>query len=137
VEDEESFHVAVEEGFEDAGVSLDLAWCRDGQEALDYLRNCQNPLPDLILLDLFMPVMDGVEFLSIWAQSLLAHRIKVVVMTTSPARVERERVSEYPISRYIQKPVRYEDLVSVLGDLGSALVCTCKQGLQNPKACGD
>jgi CheY-like chemotaxis protein len=63
-----------DEGYEVVGV-------RNGQEALDYLRGAEPPC--LILLDLMMPVMDGLEFLAHWQKEPTSKASAVVILTAS------------------------------------------------------
>lgn len=104
-------------------------WCRlhhvmDGVEALAFLRregeeNSQAPRPDLILLDLNMPRMNGSEFLTaIKADESLA-TIPVVVLTTS--EVERDVIMSYKLgaASYITKPVDMGQFVDAIRQLDS------------------
>ncbi|WP_196435641.1 response regulator [Methylomonas sp. LL1] len=104
-------------------------WCRlhhaiDGVEALAFLRRegeqyKQVPRPDLILLDLNMPRMNGREFLAaIKADDALA-TIPVVVLTTS--EVERDIVASYKLgaASYITKPVDIEQFIDAIRQLDS------------------
>ncbi len=102
-------------------------WCRlhhviDGVEALAFLRhqgdqNADSPRPDLILLDLNMPRMNGREFLAaIKADDALA-TIPVVVLTTSD--VERDVIASYKLgaASYITKPVDMEQFIDAIRQL--------------------
>jgi CheY-like chemotaxis protein len=83
----------------------------NGQEALDLLLlHCSTPnsstCPDLILLDMRMPVMDGFEFLQAYAQQVFAQRPAVVVMlTTSLNPKDVEQMKGLPIAGYLTKPL--------------------------------
>lgn len=96
----------------------------DGREALEYLRRQgarfkTAPRPDLILLDLNMPRMDGREFLAEIKQDKDLADIPVVVLTTS--EVERDVVTAYTLgaSGYITKPVDLQQFISAIGNLGN------------------
>lgn len=86
----------------------------DAQDVLDYLRtNADNPeaLPDLILLDLNMPVMDGWEFLEEYAGfcAQLPKNIRIFVLTSSIDEKDKERVSGYSfVTGYLTKPLSKE-----------------------------
>ncbi|TWF41498.1 CheY-like chemotaxis protein [Chitinophaga polysaccharea] len=86
----------------------------DAQDVLDYLRtNASSPeaLPDLILLDLNMPVMDGWEFLEEYAGfcTQLPKNIRIFVLTSSIDEKDKERVSSYSfVTGYLTKPLSKE-----------------------------
>ncbi|HEY9258501.1 response regulator [Chitinophaga sp.] len=86
----------------------------DAQDVLDYLRENAgdtNALPDLILLDLNMPVMDGWEFLEEYASfcKQLPKSIRIFVLTSSIDEKDRERVSAYDfVTGYLTKPLSKE-----------------------------
>jgi CheY-like chemotaxis protein len=80
IEDDASIRDMLCECLADEG--YDVAGARHGQEALDYLRTHQ-PLPDLLLLDMAMPVMNGWEFLAMWERDPHLARIPVVMLTAA------------------------------------------------------
>jgi two-component system response regulator len=93
---------------------------RDGVEALDYLFNDEqpNPLPQLVLLDLKLPKIDGLEVLErIRADERTAH-LPVVVLTSSAE--ERDLVASYRrhANSYVQKPVDFQQFSGVVEQLG-------------------
>tara|TARA_Y100000034_G_scaffold111389_1_gene144435 strand:- start:1137 stop:1562 length:426 start_codon:yes stop_codon:yes gene_type:complete len=124
VEDQDLFHHAVEEGLEDAGVSVTLWRARDGTEALSILQDPALPFPDLILLDLFMHSMDGFEFLQrrMGLESFAA-KVPVVILTTSRDEADMARARSLGVEpkAFFQKPIRYEELVGLLRQLGHLL----------------
>lgn len=106
------------EALAEAKVSNNLAVARDGVEALEYLRR-EGPhsaatRPDIILLDLNMPRMDGRELLShIKADAHLA-AIPVVVLTTSKAEEDIVRSYQLHANCYITKPVDLDQFLKVV-----------------------
>ncbi|WP_295123264.1 response regulator [uncultured Chitinophaga sp.] len=93
----------------------------DAQEVLDYLRSYRNDpsqLPDIILLDLNMPVMDGWEFLDTFQtfRGTLCKPIRVYVLTSSIDEKDQERVSSYDfVNGYLTKPLT-NDVIMQLAD---------------------
>ncbi len=86
----------------------------NGKEALEYLRNADNEKPCIILLDLNMPKMNGIEFLKIAKQDDLLKMIPVVVLTTS--KEEQDKVNSFKlcVAGYMIKPVDYQKFVEVM-----------------------
>ena len=105
-------------------ILADLHIVEDGVEAFEFLRRegarfAAAPRPDLILLDLNMPRMDGREFLAAIKQDAQLSNIPVVVLTTSD--VERDIVAAYGLGAagYITKPVDVDQFMSAIGQLGN------------------
>ncbi|SHJ00592.1 response regulator [Pseudozobellia thermophila] len=88
----------------------ELVMAGNGQEALDLLESSTR-LPDLILLDLNMPRMNGNEFLKIIKQNDTLKYIPVVVLTTSQNRDDLVECYCSGIAGYVIKPLKYEDYV--------------------------
>lgn len=91
---------------------LDVAG--NGEEALAHLRNTEISLPCIILLDLNMPRMGGLEFLEIIKQDVVLRRIPVIVLTSSREEQDRIRSFEQSVAGYMVKPVDYEQFVDVV-----------------------
>ncbi|HWO69131.1 MAG TPA: response regulator [Actinomycetota bacterium] len=96
----------------------------DGEEAVAYLAGTgpfadrlANPLPALVLLDLKLPRRSGHEVLDwVKAQPVL-RRIPVVVLTSSGERRDVDRAYDLAANSYLVKPVRFDDLVRLIGEL--------------------
>ena len=120
VEDSESDVVLTQALFKDAKVINHLSVARDGEEALRRVRlegeHRDAPRPDLILLDLNLPRMDGREVLRELKQSPdpELRRIPVVVLTTSV--LERDVLAAYEqhANAYIPKPIDLDQFASVV-----------------------
>ena len=98
----------------------------DGQGALDYLFGRGEyadretfPLPDLILLDLKLPGVDGFEVLRQLKNAPLLKRIPIVILTSS--REEGDRALSYDLgaNSYLVKPVSFEGFLEVVGEIES------------------
>jgi CheY-like chemotaxis protein len=86
---------------------------RDGQEAIDYLSGDQAP-PQLILLDLHLPRLSGLEVLQYIRNQPRTRLLPVVVLTTSDQ--DRDRLESYQLgaNSYIRKPIDYRDFSDVV-----------------------
>lgn len=80
---------------------------KNGEEALAILNN--GPLPDIILLDLNMPRMSGIEFLTILKADARLKFLPTIILTTSENRVDLLKCFELGIAGYVIKPLKYED----------------------------
>ena len=108
-----------------------LHWVKDGAEALDYLfgtgeyagRDTSRP-PRLVLLDIKMPKVDGIEVLRRLKQHDATRRIPVVVMTSS--NEERDVFESYRlgVNSYIVKPVQFDAFMETVAKIGMYWVLT-------------
>ena len=103
----------------------DLRVVEDGEEALEYLRREgaysdpeDSPRPDLMLLDLNMPRMNGRELLKILKDDPDLGRIPVCVLTTSEQEADILRSYDLGCNSYIQKPVEMDQFVNAVQKLG-------------------
>jgi len=114
VEDDAIDAMTVRRAFRDLKLGNPLAHAADGEEALAYLRDEENAKPCVILLDLNMPRMNGVEFMQVAKADPVLRRIPVVVLTTSGD--DRDIVASYKLSvaGYIVKPVDYKKFVEAI-----------------------
>jgi len=88
---------------------------KNGQEAIDYLLNPDNECPDLILLDLNMPIMNGMEFLEFKSNHKEIAMIPTVVLTTSNTQQDITRCCKMNISGYMVKALDYNQFKKELG----------------------
>ena len=95
-----------------------LVHAYDGREALDRL--AEHADVDLILLDINMPRMNGLEFLTA-VKSIAAHAsIPVVIITTEGTDSDTQRGLQAGAAAYVRKPFRNEELLAVIQQLGAA-----------------
>lgn len=111
VEDDYLDAMNVQRVFGKLNLHHDLHTVRNGQEALDLLEG-KNALghyhPDLVLLDLNMPKMNGIEFLKEIRSNDDLKRLKVFIMTTSDEESDRMDAEELGIAGYIIKPLTFD-----------------------------
>ncbi|WNW02523.1 response regulator [Tenacibaculum sp. HL-MS23] len=89
----------------------DISEAKNGEEALDILEE-KSSLPDLILLDLNMPKINGIELLTILKNNDDLKHIPTVILTTSDNQKDLEECYRIGVSGYILKPLKYEDYVN-------------------------
>jgi two-component system response regulator len=92
---------------------------RDGVEALDYLEGCESGnLPEVVLLDLKLPRIDGLEVLRRIRENRKTRRLAVVILTSS--NEDRDIIAGYDLgaNSYIRKPVDFEQFMEAVRQLG-------------------
>jgi CheY-like chemotaxis protein len=103
--------------------TVDLYQVRDGLEALAFLRHegphGDAPRPDLVLLDLNMPRLDGHETLDAIKADPELRGIPVIVLTTSGSPHDVSRCYEHYVNSYVRKPVDYDQFVEVMRSIES------------------
>ena len=110
VEDDELDIISVQRSLQKLDIEYELHTAYNGKEALAMLTQEVAPIePDVVLLDLNMPKMNGIEFLkTIRSHPSLKH-LDVFIMTTSAESVDRTTTEQIGISGYIIKPLNYQD----------------------------
>lgn len=114
VEDDELDVISVQRSLKKLGDDYELITAYNGIEALNILRGKNgkqplDPLPDLILLDINMPKMNGIEFLRALRSDDELKYIRVFVMTTSGEEHDRKEMVELGISGYLIKPLNFNN----------------------------
>jgi two-component system response regulator len=120
-DDEELTRIA----FAEAKVANQLQVVRDGQEALDYLfaegphaDRDTNPLPQLVLLDLKLPKIDGLEVLRRLRADERTALLPVVILTSSTEEQDLMRGYRNGANSYVRKPVDFGEFVEAVRSLG-------------------
>lgn len=114
VEDDQVDAMTVQRALREIKVTNPLPHVGNGEEAVAYLRNPQNVKPGIILLDLNMPRMNGIEFLRVVKRDPELRRIPVVVLTTSKEEQDRVNSFDLGVAGYMLKPVDYRQFVEVI-----------------------
>jgi CheY-like chemotaxis protein len=114
VEDDDIDARTVQRALKELHLTDPLARVTNGEQALAWLRDPAHGKPGLILLDLNLPVMNGIEFLQVAKGDEQLRSIPVVVLTTS--RLEADKVASFNLSvaGYMVKPVDYMQFVEVV-----------------------
>jgi len=100
--------------FGDLNVTNPVVHSRDGEEALEYLRDDNNRKPYIILLDLNMPKMNGIEFLKIIKGDPVIRSIPVVMLTTSDDERDIAESFYLNVAGYIVKPSDHEQFLETI-----------------------
>ncbi|WP_020564084.1 response regulator [Methylosarcina fibrata] len=114
VEDDVVDAMTVRRALADLHVTNRLVHMENGEEALDYLRGHANERPCIILLDLNMPIMSGIEFLRIIKSDHHLKRIPVIVLTTSEEQRDVIGSFDLGVAGYMRKPVDYQQFVETM-----------------------
>src|SRR5688572_20447026 len=126
VEDDPGDVLMTKEAFEDYKLSNQLHVVNDGAEAMDFLRQqgdyADAPRPDLVLLDLNLPRMDGREVLQAIKSDPGLASIPVVVLTTSEAEEDVLRSYSLHANAYVTKPVDFERFIQVVRQIDEFFV---------------
>lgn len=110
VEDDELDIISVERSLKKLEIEYELHTAYNGIEALKLLRDPGlNLNPQVILLDINMPRMNGIEFLKVLREDEKLKNLKVFIMTTSSEGEDRFGAEKLGISGYIIKPLNYND----------------------------
>lgn len=106
-------------------LSNKVVWVKDGEEALEYLfakgqyegRSIKDK-PKVVLLDLKMPKVDGLEVLKELRTNEVTKKIPVVVLTSSNEEKDIVQSYEYGVNSYIVKPVNFNKFLEAVADVG-------------------
>jgi len=125
-EDDYDDRYLISEALDESGVETQLYIVENGEDLLDYLKGrgkysdrSEFPLPNMILLDLNMPLMDGREALAEIKKDRDLRRIPIVVLTTSQAEEDVQATYDLGITGFITKPMTFSGLVDVMKSVGN------------------
>ena len=122
IEDDEGHAILVRQNLEAAGLNNEFLHFRDGQAALDFFfkpgRTTAAMHSYLILLDIRMPKVDGIEVLRRLKADPELHKLPVIMLTTTDDSREVERCHQLGCNIYIQKPVDYDKFTEAIRRLG-------------------
>ncbi|SEP25130.1 response regulator [Nitrosovibrio sp. Nv6] len=114
VEDDQVDMMRVTRALKEIHVTNQIVHRENGEEALNYLRDENSDKPCLILLDLNMPIMNGIEFLRAVKKDERRRGIPVVMLTASDDQQDKLNSFDLGVAGYVAKPVNYRQLVEVI-----------------------
>jgi CheY-like chemotaxis protein len=125
VEDDAAHAMLTMRAIEDAKIANEIHWVADGEEAMNYLfrrgeyaDKKKSPRPDLILLDLRLPKLDGHEVLKAIKESGDLKHIPVVVLTTSESEGDLAKAYSNYVNSYLVKPIDFGEFSEMIRELG-------------------
>lgn len=125
VEDDEAHAMLTMRALENAKLANEIHWVVDGEDAMNYLfhrgkyaDNGKSPRPDLILLDLRLPKLDGHEVLKEIKKSDDLKHIPVVVLTTSESEGDMIQAYSNYVNSYLVKPIDFGEFSEMVRELG-------------------
>ena len=125
VEDNEDDVELTLRAFRKSKLKNEIRVVRDGAEALEYLRaegahssRDRDEIPELVLLDLKLPKVDGIGVLEAIKDDPRTKTIPIVVLTTSDTEQDMKRCYELGANSYVRKPVDFREFVDAVQHLG-------------------
>ncbi len=124
VEDNERDAELAMRALKKAGLANKLLWVKDGEQALDYLfrrgkfATREDVVPRIVLLDLKMPRVDGIEVLRAVKADERTKRIPVVVMTSSQEESDVAQTYDLGVNSYVVKPVDFAVVADIVRQAG-------------------
>lgn len=121
VEDDDNDVALIERSLRKARVTNELVLARDGVEALDLLLDGPSPLPGLpmvVLLDVKLPRVDGLEVLRRIRGAARTRSLPVVMLTSSDEQEDLLRSYELGVNSYVRKPIEFVKFQETVGQLG-------------------
>lgn len=117
VEDNDDDVILMQRAFKKNRMTNAIVRARNGVEALDLLHN-QNIIPSLVILDLKLPKVDGLEVLKSIRANEFTRGLPVVILTTSAEQQDVVQGYQLGTNSYIRKPVEFEKFLEAVGQVG-------------------
>lgn len=116
-DDDEDDRLFFEEAFEEVKIKYRISTFNDGEQLMEHLYDAENPLPDIIFLDLNMPRKSGIECLKEIRADERLKRISVAIYSTSSSEQDIEDTFVSGANVYIKKPNDFNMLKKILSDV--------------------
>jgi len=118
VEDNEGDILLTKEAFEECKVKTEISIAKNGKEALDFLFKREGfedaKKPDLILLDINLPIYSGHEVLEKIKSSPDLKKIPIIILTTSTSRSDIAKAYDHHCNSYVNKPLEVEEFMQAI-----------------------
>jgi CheY-like chemotaxis protein len=126
VEDNEGDIMLTQEAFEDAGLAIEMTLIRDGRDAIDFMsksgKYSNTALPDLVLLDINLPKVSGLEVLTFIKGNDSTKHTPVIMLTTSNYEKDLKNARLSNADGYINKPLLIDEFLEVTSGIDSLIV---------------
>jgi CheY-like chemotaxis protein len=118
IDDDEVSNYLTEITIKSEGYAGRIETALNGEEGLSKLENLQsdNIIPELIILDISMPVMDGFTFLQKFNELNMENKPKVVILTSSRNPKDLVRINELKVIGYLNKPFSADEFKNLISD---------------------
>ena len=113
-DDEELTRIA----FEESNLANQLVVAHDGVEALEYLLDPKRPLPQMVLLDLKLPKLNGLEVLRRLRADERTKFLPIVILTSSDEERDRTQSYGFGANSYVRKPMDFQQFQRAVSELG-------------------
>ncbi len=118
VEDNEGDILLTKDAFEESKIKTQISVTKNGQDALDYLFQRvsfeKTEKPDLILLDINIPIINGLDVLKEIKSNEMLKKIPVIMLTTSSYEKDINEAYQNHCNSYIIKPIKFEDFLMAI-----------------------
>jgi len=123
-EDDKVSQLALKRAFCELGIKHELKLVGDGEAAISFLNNLKEALPCIIILDINMPKMDGIETLREIKSNEVYKNIPVLFLTTSNNDTDKKIGFELGVSGYFVKPPAYEQFLELIKSIQNYWACS-------------
>lgn len=115
-EDDEDDYFLISGALDEAFKPYKIHWAKDGQDTLDFMMNCirEDFLPDLMLLDINMPKINGIDLVKIIRERFSIQQVPIIMLSGSSSHSYINRAYEYGANSYLCKRDNYKDLVKLM-----------------------
>ena len=119
VEDDEDDYFLISSALNKSFESYKIHWVKNGQETLNFIIRCikEDFLPDLILLDINMPKINGIDLVKIIRERYGIQQVPIIMLSGSTSHSDINKAYEYGANSYLSKREEYSELVKVMKNL--------------------